>query len=82
MYYIPKVGVENRGTQKLVHDDTQKGSTRYWNYLENYWPCAGGLPAVNTIGTQLRDPTKLGADPMSADGIDGRCREKLEDFRG
>ena len=28
-----------------------------WNYyLEVYWPCAGGLSAVNTIGTQLRDP--------------------------
>ena len=23
--------------------------------LEDYWPCAGGLSAVNTIGTQLRD---------------------------
>ena len=21
-----------------------------------YWPCAGGLSAVNAIGTQLRDP--------------------------
>ena len=26
------------------------------NYLEVYWPCAGGLSAVNAIGTQLRDP--------------------------
>ena len=26
------------------------------NYLEEYWPCAGGLSAVNVIGTQLRDP--------------------------
>ena len=25
------------------------------NYLEAYWPCAGGLSAVNAIGTQLRD---------------------------
>ena len=25
------------------------------NYLEVYWPCAGGLSAVNAIGTQLRD---------------------------
>ena len=24
------------------------------NYLEVYWPCAGGLSAVNVIGTQLR----------------------------
>ena len=26
------------------------------NYLEVYWPSAGGLSAVNAIGTQLRDP--------------------------
>ena len=26
------------------------------NYLEIYWPRAGGLSAVNAIGTQLRDP--------------------------
>ena len=30
------------------------------NYLEVYWPCAGGLSAVNAIGTQLRDPILLG----------------------
>ena len=35
---------------------TCKGSTRYWNYLEDYWPCAGGLSAVNAFGTQLGDP--------------------------
>ena len=23
---------------------------RYWNYLEDFWPCAGGLSAVNAIG--------------------------------
>ena len=27
-----------------------------WNYPEVYWPCAGGLSAVNAIGTQLCDP--------------------------
>ena len=37
-----------------------QGSTRYWNYLEVYWPCAGGLLAVNAIGTQLRDPINSG----------------------
>ena len=26
-----------------------------WNYLEDYWPCAGGLSEVNAIGTQMRD---------------------------
>ena len=30
------------------------------NYLEGYWRCAGGLSAVNAIGTQLRDPINLG----------------------
>ena len=30
------------------------------NYLEVYWSCAGGLSAVNAIGTQLRDPINLG----------------------
>ena len=41
---------------------TCKDNTRYSNYLENYWPCAGGLSAVNTIasGTQLRDPINSG----------------------
>ena len=35
---------------------TCKSSTRYWNYFEDYWPCAGELSAANAIGTQLRDP--------------------------
>ena len=30
------------------------------NYLEVYWPRAGGLSAVNAIGTQLRDPINSG----------------------
>ena len=25
---------------------TYKSSTCYWNYLEYYWPCVGGLSAV------------------------------------
>ena len=32
----------------------------WWHYLEIYWPCAGGLSAVNVIGTQLRDPINSG----------------------
>ena len=44
---------------------TCQSSTRYWNYLEVYWPCAGGLSAVNAIGTQLRDPINLGLNPYS-----------------
>ena len=39
---------------------TCKGSTRYWNYLEDYWPSAGGVLAVISIGTQLRDPINSG----------------------
>ena len=30
------------------------------NYLEIYWPYAGGLSAVNATGTQLRDPINSG----------------------
>ena len=45
-------------------------STRYSTYLEDRWPCAGGLSAVNAFGTQLRDPTELETDPMAVDGID------------
>ena len=30
------------------------------NYLEDYRPFAGGLSAVNVIGTQLRDPKNSG----------------------
>ena len=37
-----------------------KGSTRYWNYFEVYCPCAGGLSAVNAIGTQMCDPINSG----------------------
>ena len=51
---------EKRGAHQLVHGDTCKGSTLYWNCLEDYWPFAGGLSAVNAIGTQLRDPINSG----------------------
>ena len=30
------------------------------NYFEVYWPCAGGLSAVNAIGMHLRDPINSG----------------------
>ena len=39
---------------------TCEGSTRYWNYLKDHWPCAGGLSAVNAIGTQLGDSINSG----------------------
>ena len=57
---IPMVDVGKRDAHYLVHGDLQNGSTRYWNYLEIYWPCVGRLSAVNAIGTQLRDPINLG----------------------
>ena len=37
-----------------------KGSTRYSNYLEDYWPCAGGLSVGNAIGTQMRGAINSG----------------------
>ena len=37
---------------------TCQDSTR--SELEVYWPCAGGLSAVNAIGTHLRDPINSG----------------------
>ena len=42
---IGECGCEKRGAHQLVYGDTQKVSTRYWNYLEDcYSPCcAGGL---------------------------------------
>ena len=30
-----------------AYGETSKGSTRSWNCLEEYWPCASGLSAVN-----------------------------------
>ena len=44
----------------MLHGDLQYGDTLYWNYLKEYWPFAGGLSAVNAIGTQLRDPMNRG----------------------
>ena len=45
---------------QLVAGDKYKDSTRDWNYPEDYWPGAGGLSAMNAIGTQLRDPINSG----------------------
>ena len=38
----------------------RKMAALVWNKLEVYSPCAGGLSAVNAIGTQLRDPINWG----------------------
>ena len=59
-HFIPSVGV-GKERRTLIGPWWCKGSSHYWNYLEDYWPCAGGLsPAVNAIGTQLRDPINSG----------------------
>ena len=52
-HLISMVDVGKERRTLLVHGHLQNGSTRYWNYLEAYWPCAGGLSAVNAIDTQL-----------------------------
>ena len=44
----------------FVSPDTHHYAALVRNYLEVYWPCAGGLSAVNAIGTQLRDPINSG----------------------
>ena len=55
--------------------------TRFSSYLGDYRPCAGGLSAVNTFGTQLRDLVKVAADPVSVDGTYGCRRGKRESPR-
>ena len=46
--------------------------------LEVYWPCAGGLLAVNAIGTQWRDPINSG---LTRWRIAGRHRGNREESR-
>ena len=59
-YSIPIVGGMGKEKRTLTGPWWCKGSTRYWNYLEGYWPSAGALSAVNANGTQLRDPINSG----------------------
>ena len=54
---------------------TCQGSIRYWNYLEDYWPCASGLSAVNAIGR--RGPMNSGLRWR----LDGRRRGTREESR-
>ena len=44
----------------MVHGNLPAKAALVRNYLEVYWPCAGGLSAVNAIGTHLRDPIDSG----------------------
>ena len=60
-HFIPIiVGVGKRGEYYLVHGDLPSKAALVRNYLEVYLPRAGGLSAVNAIGTQLRDPINSG----------------------
>ena len=59
-HFIPIVGRGKRDTHVDWSMVICKCSTRYWNYLEDYWPCAGGLSATNAIGTQLSDRINSG----------------------
>ena len=52
-HLIPMVDVGKERCTLLVYGHLQNGSTRYWNHLEAYCPCAGGLSRVNAIDTQL-----------------------------
>ena len=37
-------------------------------YLEDYWPCAGGLSTVNAIGTQLHQNHPVVNEGVTRDG--------------
>ena len=52
------VGLVCLGPEAHINWSMVTWKMAYWNYLEDYWPCAGGLSAVNVIGTHLRDPLK------------------------
>ena len=62
----------------MVHGNPQNGSTRYGNYLEDYWPCAGGLSAVNAIGTQFASPDTLETDLMAYSGLNKKMDAAAE----
>ena len=60
---------------------TCQSSTGYWKYFEDYWPCAGGISAVNAIGTKLRDTINSGLTPCRIwfELINGRRRGNREE---
>ena len=49
----------------MVRGDLPRQYSFGTNYLEVYWPCAGGLLAVNAIDTQLRDPISSKLTPIA-----------------
>ena len=60
---------------------TCQGSTGYWKYFEDYWPCAGGISAVNATGTKLRDTINSGLTPCRIwfELMNGRRRGNQEE---
>ena len=62
---------------------TGKKATLVRNYLliEVYWPCAGGLSAVNAIGAQMRDPINSGLTQWRLAAEIGRnpvCKHQIQ----
>ena len=55
MSSVPMVGEEKERCTKISPGWYLKRQPRYLNNLEEYWPCTGGLSALNTIGAQLRE---------------------------
>ena len=88
VHYIPIV-VKGCGKRKARKNwsmvISEKGSTRYWNYIEDYWPSAGWLSAVNAIGTRLRDLINSGltrwrlaayVDTVAESGRNDTCKHR------
>ena len=54
-----RVSVSHMSTVPVVGVGKER-CPRYWNYLEDYWPCAGEPFAANAIGMQVGDPINSG----------------------
>ena len=61
---------KERHTKRGPWYNLERQQPFYWKRLEGYWPCTGRISAVNAIGTQSRDLTKLGTDMMVVGGVD------------
>ena len=60
LHTISGYGKRETHTLKMIHGDAKASTRCCWNCLEDFWPCAGVLSAVNAIGTQLCDPINSG----------------------
>ena len=61
----------------MVHGGLPRQHSCGTYYLEVYWPCAGGLSAVNAIGTQMRDPINSGLTRWRMADAGRDCRTRL-----